>query len=322
MKNWIMGLATLLPLLLKADMIETTNIKDVYSHVEEGTIVLLGMTDTITDSMLSLGSKPWRQYLRRNVRGIENLDQAGNLHDQWTYYVATNIPVKPVQNEIVEWIDTLQNDSTPVFCLTGRGRNVWYATVIDRVDDFTDFQLSSIGIDFKKSHVPTELQKADSRCFHNGVFYTDPDTKGDFIEKILHETGYQPKKIVVVDDKWHQLKSIEEKLTEAGIAHLCVLYQRAEKERKNFNPLVALLQLEALFEKGVSLREDEAIEKAKSETASADEIFKKLVDKYGNLNAQGVSFSEEEPVEQPKPEATEDGFIKKSFRTLSHYLEA
>jgi hypothetical protein len=284
MKNWIMGLAMLLPSLLRADMIEIANIEDVYSHVEEGTIVLLGMTDTISDSMLSLGSKPWRHYIRRNVRGIQNLEEAGNLHDQWTFYVAASIPVKPVQKEIVEWIDTLQNDNIPVFCLTGRGRNVWYVTVIDQVDNFTDFQLENMGIDLKKSIVPEKLQKADPRLFHNGVFYTDPYTKGEFIDKIFQDTGYQPKKVIVVDDKWHELKSIEEKLTEAGIAHVCVLYQRAEKERKNFNPLVAMLQLESLFEKGVSLREDEAIEKAKTETTTADELFKKLVEKYGNPN--------------------------------------
>jgi hypothetical protein len=284
MKNWIIGLATLLPSLLRADFIETTNIEDVYSHVEEGTIVLLGITDTISDSMLSLGSKPWRQYIRRNVRGIQDLDEAGNLHDQWTYYVATKIPVKPVQKEIVEWIDTLQQKEVPVFCLTGRGRNVWYATVIDQVDNFTDFQLSRMGIDLKKSKVPEELQKADPRLFHNGVFYTDPYTKGGFIDKILQETGYQPKKVIIVDDKWDQLQSVHEKLTEAGISHVCILYQRAEKERKNFNPLVAMLQLESLFEKGVSLLEDEAIEKAKSEKTTAGELFKKLVEKYGNLN--------------------------------------
>ena len=284
MKNWIMGLAMLLPSLLRADMIETTNIEDVYPHVEEGTIVLLGMTDTMSDSMLSLGSKPWRHYIRRNVRGNQNLDEAGNLHDLWTFYVAASIPVKPAQKEIVEWIDTLQKDNIPVFCLTGRGRNVWYVTVIDKIDNFTDFQLENLGIDLKKSTVPEKLQKADPRLFHNGVFYTDPYTKGDFIDKIFQDTGYQPKKVVVVDDKWHELKSIEEKLTEAGIAHVCVLYQRAEKERKNFNPLVAMLQLESLFEKGVALLEHEAIEKAKTEKTTADELFKKLVEKYGNQN--------------------------------------
>jgi hypothetical protein len=284
MKNWIMGLVMLLPSLLRAEIIETTNIEDVYPHVEEGTIVLLGMTDTISDSVLSLGSKPWRQYIRRSLRGIQDLDKAVNLHDQWTYCVATKIPVKPVQKEIVQWIDTLQKNSIPVFCLTGRGRNVWYATVVDQVDNFTDFQLKDLGIDLKKSKVPEELQNADPRLFHNGVFYTDPYTKGEFIDKILQDTGYQPKKVIIVDDKWDQIQSAHEKLTEAGIFHICVLYQRAEKERKNFNPLVAMLQLESLLENGVSLLENEAIEKAKSEKITADEIFKKLVGKYRNPN--------------------------------------
>ena len=284
MKNWIMGLALLLPSLLRADFIETNNIEDIDRYIEEGTLVLLGMTDTISDSALSLGSKPWRQYIRRNVRTFQDLDEAGNLHDQWTFYVATAIPVKPVQKEIVQWIDNMQQKDIPLFCLTGRGRNVWYASIVEQVDNFTDFQLRSMGIDLKKTKVPEELKQVDPQLFHNGVFYTDPYTKGAFIEKILQETGYQPKKIVIVDDKWSALQSVEEKLTEAGIPHVCILYQRAEKERKDFNPTVALLQLEALFEKGVPLYEDEALEKAKSEKTPADELFKKLIDKYGNLN--------------------------------------
>lgn len=285
MKTWMMALALLLPALLRSEVLETQNIEDVFPHVEQGTIVLLGMTDTITDSSLSLGSKPWRQYLRRNLRPLQDLETAGNLHDQWTFYVATSIPLKPVQKEIVEWIDRLQKDEIPVFCLTGRGRSVWYATLVDQVDMLTDLQLNSIGIDLQKSKVPEELKKVDPRLFHHGVFYTDPYDKGSFLDKIFYETGYKPKKVIIVDDKWQELKSVEEKLTQEGIDHLCVLYQKAEKERKNFNPLVALIQLEALLENDFTITDEEALKKvAELENASPDEIFKKLVSKYGNIN--------------------------------------
>ncbi len=284
MKNWFIGIALLIPSLLKADIIETNNIEDIYPHVEEGTLVLLGMTDTITDSSLSIGSKPWRQYIRRHL-GKDLLKQPDNLHDKWTFSVVRAVPVKPVQNEIVEWIDQLQKKEIPVFCINGRGRNVWYETVVDKVDQLTDDQLTNIGIHFEKSVVPEELKKADPYLFHHGIFYTDPYSKGQFIEKILQETGYQPKKVVIVDDKWEQLKAVEEKLIEAGIPHVCVLYQRAEKERKDFNPLIATIQLETLLEKNEVLTDEQAAEKAAAlENPSADALFKKLVEKYGNLD--------------------------------------
>ena len=154
MKKWVMRLALLLPALLKADIIETTNIEDVYSHVEEGTLVLLGMTDTISDSVLSLGSKPWRHYIRRNVRKTQDLEQAGNLHDQWTFYVATSIPVKPVQKEIVEWIDILQQQEIPIFCLTGRGRNVWYSRLLIKSIILLIFSLEAWGSISKSQKSP------------------------------------------------------------------------------------------------------------------------------------------------------------------------
>lgn len=281
MKNWMIGLVLLLPILLRAEFFETSNIEDVFSKVDKETLVLLNMTDTISDSVLSLGSKPWRHFIRSN---LQNLDQAANLHDRWTYYVATKIPIKPVQKEIVTWIETLQKNETPVFCATGRGRNVWYCTIVDQVDNFTDFQLKNIGIDFTKTKVPEELQNVDPKYFHHGIFYTDPYALGEFIDKILQETGYRPKKIVVVNDKRSELQSADQKLTEAGIDHVCVLYQRTEKDRNAFNPTVALLQLESLLEDGkVALQENEAIKKAKTEKASPEELFKRLVDKYGNL---------------------------------------
>ncbi|HEX2579339.1 MAG TPA: DUF2608 domain-containing protein, partial [Rhabdochlamydiaceae bacterium] len=272
MRNWIAGLLLLLPSLLSAEFFETSNIEDVYSKVDKETLVLLNMTDTISDSVISLGAKPWRHFIRQNVQKIQNLDTAGNLHDRWTYYVATKIPVKPVQKEIVTWIKTLQKNDTPVFCATGRGRNVWYCTLVDKVDDFTDYQLKSIGIDFTKTKVPKALQSVDQKHFHNGVFYTDPYPLGEFIDKIVLETGYRPKKIVVVNDKRSELQSVDQKLAEVGIDHACVLYQRTEKERKEFNQTAALLQFESLLEDGnFALQEEEAIKKAKTERASPED---------------------------------------------------
>ncbi len=285
MKNWFVGIALLIPSLLRAESIEVDTIEKVYPYVEEGTLVLLGMTDTIIDSSQSLGSKPWRHYIRRQLRPFQDIEEAGNLHDQWTCLVARSVPVKPVENEIVQWIDKLQQEEIPVFCLTGRGRNMWYASIVPQIDKLTDFQLKSIGVDFEKTKVPEALKKTDPQFFYHGIFYTDPYEKGEFLDKIFQETEYTPKKVVVIDDKWDQLKSVEQELTEAGIPNVCVLYQRAEKNRKDFNALLSTVQLKALLEKGTVLTDEEAAAKVeKFENTSADEYFKKFLMKYGNLN--------------------------------------
>jgi hypothetical protein len=296
-KNWFIGFILLLPSLLRADVIEANSIEDFYPHVEEGTVVLLGMTDTIADSSLSLGSKPWRQYIRRQLRSIQDLNEAGNLHDQWTYFVAQQVPIKLVQKEFVEWIDKLQQQETPVYCLTGRGRDVWYSSIVTGVDELTEQQLKFIGVDFEKSKVPEELKKADPKFFHHGIFYSDPYDKGEFIDKILQETGYRPKKIVIVDDKWAQLKSVEEKLVEAGIPHVCILYQRAEKERKGFKPLIATLQLQSLFENGYALSEEEAVKRA--EELENPLVREEAVEKRENPPAEGEPAKKEENLENP-----------------------
>jgi hypothetical protein len=124
--KWLIGFF-LFPALLRADIIETTQIKDAYAHVEEGTLVLIDMDETLIDSVLSFGSGAWRHYMRSQLlKEKYDLTLSFNEHDMWTYAAARFVPVKPVEPAMVEWIAELQRNDIPVFCYTARARNRWY----------------------------------------------------------------------------------------------------------------------------------------------------------------------------------------------------
>ncbi len=276
--NWFLGIISSFPIFISGEILETDSIETIYSHVEEDTLVLLGMTDTITDSVLQVGSQPWRYLIRKLLSTIQDIYQPGNLHDQWTYKVETSVPVKAVQPEMIEWINYLQQRGIPVFCVTGRGRNLWYSTPTPDVDVLTERVLQSVGVDFSKTKIPKALLKVDSQFFYKGIFYCARwNRKGELLSQIFQDVNYRPKKIVMVDVKLDQLKCMEKKMQETGIPGVYVLYQKTAKNFKSFNSKGALLQLKFLIEESQLLGDAEAAEKILPlSSPSLEEYFKEL----------------------------------------------
>jgi len=279
LKKWTLSVLCFFPILLSAEIRETDSIETVYSLVDEDTLVLLGMTDTITDSVIDVGSQPWRHLTRKLLTPIQDIYQPGNLHDEWTYKVEISVPVKPVQPEMINWIHTLQQQGIPVFCVTGRGRKMWYSTPRSHVDRLTEKVLSSVDVDFSKTKVPEALTQANSQFFHKGIFYcASIDNKGELLSKIFQETNYRPKKVIMVDVKLDQLECMEKKMQEAGIPGVYFLYRRTARDRRDFNPLIALFQLKFLLEKDRVLSNEEAAEKIlQLNNPSTEKLFNELL---------------------------------------------
>jgi hypothetical protein len=300
MKNW-MTLLFLIPALLKAEIIETTQIKDAFAHVDQDTLVLIDMDDTLVQSALSVGSGAWRNYVRKQLGQINvDLSQPFNDHDAWTYAAAKIVPVKAVEEEIVPWIAKQQELGTPVFCFTARGRNMWYATPFDQIDQLTISQQRMVGVDFSKTKVPAELEKTNPLYFYQGTFYAKPFKKGEFLAKIFEETGYRPKKVVFIEDHEEAVKSVDAKLTEAQIPHVCIWYKKVEAGSANFKPLVATLQLNFMYDNAFAPSDADALVEAdKVGHNYADEIFRRFCTKQSILKFRMSNwFGERQIVQQ------------------------
>lgn len=279
-KKIIFSLATLLSLLyaLNAKIIETTEIKDILEEIDEDTLVLFDMDDTLTDSSISLGTGAWRQYVRAQISSNYDTKAPENPHDIMAHAAAQNIPVRPVEPDIVPLIEDLQERRIAVFCLTGRGYSMWYSTPIEGIGQMSVRQLDSIEIDFTDTIVPKPFQSIEPTVLYHGVFLTSGTKKGPFLEKLFQETGYRPTKVVFIDDKLEENKSVESTLDKLGIANVCVWYHRAQANNREFNPLIASLQLEAFLNDQTILSDAEAKEKADTmKEIDPDEFFKRLI---------------------------------------------
>jgi hypothetical protein len=267
-----------LPFVLNAKIIETNEIKDILEEIEEDTLVLFDMDDTLTDSSISLGTGAWRQYVRAQIASDYDTKAPGNPHDVMVHAAAQNIPVKPVEPDLVPLIESLQEKHVAVFCLTGRGYSMWYSTPTEGIGQMSVRQLDSIEIDFTDTTVPKQFQSIDPTILYHGVFLTSGTKKGPFLEKLFQETGYRPTKVVFIDDKLEENKSVESTLEKLGIPNVCVWYHRAQANNQEFNPLIASIQLEAFLNDQTILSDKEAKEKADTmKEIDPDEFFRRLI---------------------------------------------
>lgn len=267
---------------VNAEIIEIQNISEILPAIESvDTLVLFDMDDTLTDSTISLGTGSWRKYIRSNIEEYQQKygSRWGNidLHDKLTSIVANKVPVKAVEDQMPQLVASLQSTGIPVFVFTARGKSKWYATEIDGVDRLTRNQLLYAGFDFARTQVPQKLKSMGS-FYADGVIFSSPLKKGLFLKKLLQETGYQPKKIVFIDDKRDQVESMEKATQELGIPFVGFWYTRADQEHENFDPFVTTIQLKRLLETGEILTDEQA-SRLKGYNCDPDQFFKAFLDK-------------------------------------------
>lgn len=257
---------------LGAEIVEIQDINKILPAIEaQNTLVLIDMDDTLTDSTIMLGTGTWRKSLRdpnskhtETLKKLDLLERKEELHDWMTHFVATKVPVKPVENDFPRIVKELQEESVPVFVFTARGKKKWYSTEIQGIDTLTDTQLQQAGYSFQDSILPSEWQNLDPAIYGNGVLYTSPIKKGVFLKNLLESTGYRPAKIVFIDDKRDQLESVEKAAEELGIPYIGFWYTRADKEHQNFNENITMVQWTELQSRGLIFSDEQTLQMVKN----------------------------------------------------------
>lgn len=258
MKHFLKSLilAVSLTCSLHAEIIKTSDIQDIREEITPDTLVLFNVAEVLIDTDTSLGTQAWRKYIRSRVDS--------NTHDDLTWLVFKSVPPKAVEAAIPALITELQSHGQATFAFTSRGRNEWYASQIADVDLLTETLLRQIGIDF--SHAPLNdklalLPQLFSDYFHAGIIYAGNTLdKGELLRCMLEKTGYRPAKIVFVDDKADSLVSVERALSGLNIQFVGYAYSRTSKDHKDFDPMVANIQLDRLLSTGQVLSDAEALE--------------------------------------------------------------
>lgn len=181
------------------------------------------------------GSKEWRKSLLQATVS----DQSQNWHDLFTFIIIRDYPHKTVEANTAVFIKNLQTDGYAVFGLTARERNKWYDTPLPSIDQITLKQIE--GVDIRFTEIESPLTN-DSEHFR-GIFFADVEPKGGYILKIFKNVTDLPPKVIFVDDKESQVRSVSEALCRLNIDHECYWYTATEADAKTFDPLLANIQL-------------------------------------------------------------------------------
>lgn len=204
--------------IIKAEIIQTPDyfvIKHKVSTMDRDSLIIFDLDDVLTmptrDYNLSL---PIRKKLAQNIEDKYGEEFAKNF---WSI-ILQNRKIKYVDEMIPSILSYIKDKQIPTIALTkcfthqyGRMQNAhdWRISELKSLKiDFTD--LSPIKGELKLVNIPKINGRPSSTPMHkNGIIFTARADKGMILEQILTHYNYHPKKILLIDDKFRNIISLE-----------------------------------------------------------------------------------------------------------------
>ena len=232
---------------------EAKTMNEALSSVDNDTVLIFDLDNTIIETIQALGSDQWVDYLKEKYR--KEYGETGESEeaikakvlvkvlDDWKRVVRVT-KVQPVEETTPELIRGLQAKGVRIMGLTARP-----VDLIGR----TRSQLESVRVDLSKSTVsPEEFTLATSpdvdfrAKFSGGILHSGNNPKGPLLTKfLLEKLKLQPKKIVFVDDKKGNVESVEAALNKIqGLDHTSYRYGGADKKVAGFRKELAEIEWE------------------------------------------------------------------------------
>jgi hypothetical protein len=233
------------------DIRETPTIETLLSSVDQDTLVVVDIDNTLFAPVQTLGTDEWFYYYLQKLKkeGMPAQKAIEKAKDLWIA-IQSSSDISTLEDKTPHVINQLQNDKFIVMAMSTR--DVSYADVTLR-------QLISLGINMKKaapSFNTFTVEGVDRVLFRDGVLFTSNNHKGKALLAFLKQLHFTPKKIVFINDKESPLKEVEEIVEPQGIKFLGLRYSKADERVKNFRPDLADIELQ-FFGKVLS---DEAAE--------------------------------------------------------------
>lgn len=247
MKYWIALLATF-P--LAAEIREITTFEQIDRWLNPTDFLVFDIDNTLMETAQMLGSDQWfsyriQQYLASGYSPQEATEIA---LAQWVA-VQSLTQVKLVETSIPSWMTHWQSRGHSVMALTLRGLGLAHRT---------DEQLLSLQIDFRNAAPSTEpalYNLQQTVLYRDGMLFTAGTNKGIAFAAFLADTGLQPPRVVMIDDKRHHLETVEHACEQLNLPFLGLRYSYADTSVRAFSPEIADIQWEAF---GHLISDDEA----------------------------------------------------------------
>jgi len=210
-----------------AIIVESDNLEEVYKHIDQDSIAVFDIDDTLTEMPLDLGN--WLNYQLSEIqKGGASLKKAYEFALPMFFIITNFIKLIPIGNS-PKIIDHLQDQNIPVVGLTSRS-----IPIVERTIE----QLENVGIDFSinsLSEHPIKLSVTHAGIFCQGIIFSGPNDKGKMLFLLFEKIGYQPKKIIFVDDLLKNIKTVEREAQKHNIEFVGIRFSLQDEKKTNYS---------------------------------------------------------------------------------------
>ena len=245
---------------LKADIIETKHFHEIYNYIDQDTLVILDIDDTLVVPNQMVGCDEWfigriKEYKASGKTAEQALDTT--LFEWEGLRSLTQMQL--VEENIDHIILDLQSQNIPVMCLTTQRFALAPRTV---------YQLNHHHIEISKTAPCSKDFFYDMNglgiLYYKGILFTNGTHKGKTFFEFCKQANFTPKKVVFVNDKASHLKEIEQSCIELGIPFIGLRYGYSDYRKAAFDYEIAKIQSQLLNLDGILSDEKAGILKSQN----------------------------------------------------------
>lgn len=245
---------------------DVLSIANEVQHTDENSLVVFDVTDVLFEQSNKLFQAQNKNQLKIILKSFINRVSKKEKEDIFSIIIQQS--VVPIDTKLVNLINDLQNRGIKVVALTN-GLVGKYGR-IKSMEDLLLRQLTTLNYHFERSWMNVKnstlnLSKGKNILFKDGVIFTSVLTskasKGDSLLAFFKYANINPKKVIFIDDKRKNLKSVLNSLKKNNIEFVGIEYTAARDKHLNFVSLKHAKSQMSILEKDHKLLSDKEIEK-------------------------------------------------------------
>lgn len=252
---------SLLPFsMLQGQITEINEITSIKNYIQDDSLVLLNVGDTLFSPSSMLADNQWREYFVKRVNAvITDPKAAKSIIDEVKGIIVEKVPKVCPEAVTPSFIADLQNNKVPVLGYSQREIATSYAP---NNGEITSNHLLKMGIDLHKtlSYYPTDEFNRSDLAFQYGIIFTNKNPLGPSIATFLLSRDTLTTNVILVDDSVDSLKEAEEILETAGIAFQGLRYNLIANRKSSFDHNLAIIEFFAFMDKNQLMTDEEALQ--------------------------------------------------------------
>jgi len=215
---------------------ESHNLSDIYKYLDKDSIVVTDIDNTIVKT-IPKEVEPWIKYKTLELRKKGLSYKEALNHALYMFMIISKLTKLVPLGNSPKIIHDLQKKNIPIIALTNRSIPVVKRTIK---------QLKNIGIDLSKNNLyknDIDLQVTHNGKYSHGIIFTGSNDKGKMLYEFFKKIKKTPKKIIFVNDKIKNVKSVEKAAIQNNAEFIGIRLCLMDKEKKDFDPVAAKKQI-------------------------------------------------------------------------------